>query len=478
MSQTASRFIKNIGFNIISDVSTKIANSLLIILISRYLGVSALGSFIIANTYFNFGLLFSFWGFRNLLIRGIAQDRKEYNKYLSNFGVIRIILASIAIIAINLIVRKIGYADDTYRVLKIISIGILANTLVQLQFSLFIAFEKLKYLSIISLTTNILRLLICVFVITYSGDIVTIALILTIMEFVTLIMSSIITILVFPDFSFSWNLKFSINQINKGIPLFLIAVFGTLDNRIDILLISIFFNEDSVGYYTAMYTFIGALSLISEGIRNAIFPIFARYKIQNEEKLREMLHILRKYIIIFTFPISIFTYLYAQDIIFFLFGSGYSISVTMLKIVVWFFCGFSLTVVNTRLLIVNEKESQVVFLFFISGILTLILNLIFTPRFGIIFVAYIRLLTSYIMLILSTIFLYFQGYKIEQPKNYLKILLACLIMIFTAIIFNPNKPLLASVVSLLLYSLFILVLGVITPKDIKLWKNIIYNFVN
>jgi O-antigen/teichoic acid export membrane protein len=190
-----------------------------------------------------------------------------------------------------------------------------------------------------------------------------------------------------------------------------------------------------------------------------------------------MLHILRKYIIIFTFPISTVTYLYAQDIIFFLFGSGYTVSVTMLKIVVWFLCGFSLTVVNTRLLIVNEKENQVVLLFFISGILTLILNLILTPRFGIIFVAYIRLLTAYIMFILSTIFLFFQGYKFERPKNYIKILLACLIMIITANVFNSHKPFLGSIVSLTVYILFILVFGVITPKDMKLWKSIFSNFV-
>jgi len=338
--------------------------------------------------------------------------------------------------------------------------------------------EKLKYLSIISITTSLIKLIASIIVIYSKSNVTTIAIVLTIIEFISLIISSIITLSVFPGLNFNFDLRFSINQIKKGFPLFLIAIFGTLDNRLDVLIISLFFNEEAVGYYAAMNTFVGALILISEGIRNAIFPILARYKITNDKKLDEIIQTLGKYIIIITFPISVGTYLYAEDIINLLFGSEYILSVTMLRIVVWILCGYSLTVVITRLLIVHEKENQVVLLFFISGLLTLILNVLFTPRLGIISVAYIRLITTYIMLLTSLIFLYNQGYRIKRPKIFLNIFLACFIMIIIVLIFQPNGPLLGFTISLIIYSLLIIYLDVITSNDVKLWKGILHNFLN
>ena len=98
MAMAVSRFLKNIGFNMLADLSTRLSKSLLIIIISNFLGVSAMGSVSIALTYLGFGILFSNWGFGNLLIREIARDRTSYNKFFANYAIVRVSFAIIAIL--------------------------------------------------------------------------------------------------------------------------------------------------------------------------------------------------------------------------------------------------------------------------------------------------------------------------------------------------------------------------------------------
>lgn len=458
-----------------ADFSTKAANAVLILLISRYLGVADLGSYSIANTFQTLGLLVSLWGFGNLLTREVARNRHSYNKYLSNFAIVRFAFAAIAILVINGLLFFLDYLPETQIIIRILSISIISSTLVKLVNSLFIAFEEMKFLSAIALIISIFKILACFLALNFGGTLITIAIIYVITDFIALGISLLFALLFLKDFHLELNIRFCVKQIGIAFPLFWIAVLGILDRRAEILIISFFGNETIVGHYTAMNTILAGITLFSEGIRNAVFPLFARQQTQNSSRLQEMLQILMKYIILITVPISIGVYYFSGPITSLVFGDGYQISAKLLQITIWTFISYSLTVVTTRILMVHDKEKWVAFSFFISGIITIVLNIIFSPLFGLVGVAVVRLLTSLILLGICVYLTSRLGYKIIDVTLLIKLLSAGAVMFWVLHIFNSLNPYLSLFLGLIVYVPIVWFTRTIQPRDINLWKRIVKN---
>lgn len=459
----------------IADLSNKLVHSILVLMLSHFLGVVALGSYSVAHTFLSFGLMFSYWGFGNLLTREIAREKKSYNKYFVNFSAIRIVFASLAIVAINLIVLNLGYIEQTKSAVRIISFGILANTLINLIFALFIAFEEIKYLSIISLIVNIIRLVIFFIVLSFGGNVITVSIFYTVTEFVSLIISLIFTMKLVKVFQFEIDLAFCIQQIVKAFPFFWIAVLVIMDSRVEILIISLFLDEGAVGFYTAMNTIIGGLALFSEGIRNAVFPLFARYQIYDPDQLKKMVHILVKYILLITFPITIIFYFLSDQIVYLLFGSGFQITADILQITVWTFTAYTLTVVTIRLLMVHDKESEVVISLFISALLTIVLNILFTSRVGLISVAVVRLFTSYLLFFMCVLFLSKKGYQFLRISFLFPIISGNLLFFITAYFLDAINIFIRLLLGVIVYIGIIVIAKVVNTKEIKLWRDVINN---
>lgn len=461
-----------------ADLSSKLVNALLTLLISRVLGVATLGSFSIALSYFGIGLILSYWGFGNLLTREVARDRKSYSKYFSNFAITRLAFAVVVVIGINVLAINLDYTEQTQQVIRIISFGIFANTIMNLIRFLFIAFEELKYLSAISLTISVIRFVVSYILLKTTGSIIAIAICYAITEYIALIIGVLFAAHFLKEFKFQFDLKFSLQQIVRALPFFWIALMTILDSRMEILLISFFFSESSVGYYTAMNTIISGVSLFSEGLRNAVFPIFARYQIEAPERLGKMLLLLGKYILLITIPISIGFYFFAQPIIFLLFNETYTITVTLLQISIWLFIGYSLNVVVIRMLMVHDHENKVVLSLFISGVLTIVLNIIFAPIWGIIAFAVVRLITVYLLFLLCSYFLRKLGYRILDFPLLIKVSFAGGLMFLGTYFLTPTNPYLALVVGLILFFGTTSLTGVIKSKDLQLWKDVFQNIFN
>ena len=464
--------MKNVGFNIVADLSTKLANALLILMISNFLGISTMGAYSIAYNFFSLGLLFSYWGLGNLLIREISKEMSNVNKYLSNFVLIRLIFAIIIIIAINVIARNLNYSEQTLQIIQIISYSILASTLTNLFYSLFIAFETIKYLSIISLTVSLIRLSISFVVLLLGGSIIVVAILYTVIEYLALLISLVFVRKIRQKFKPVIDVQFSLNQIIRAFPLFLVALLVVMDSRMEILIISFYLNEFEVGYFTAMNTIIGGLSLFSEALRNAIFPVYARYQKDSPKILRRLNLILGKYIALITFPLSISCFFLADKLVSFLFGSQFEISASLLQIVIWTVIGYSFTVVAIRLLMVHGQENRVVLSLFISGSLTILLNFLLVERNGIVSVAVVRLITSYVLTILCCFFTWKSGYPPISFSAFIKILISSIIFFLFTFFLKRIGVFIAIGSGIILYALLIWVLKILTIKDIQLGKDI------
>ncbi len=436
-----------------------------------------MGSISIAFTFLGFGILFSNWGFGNLLTKELSRNKNIYNKYFSNYILIRIFFAFIAILVIYIIVPIFSYTKETIAVIQIISFSLIATTIDKLYFSIFIAFEEFKYISIISFITSIIRLGLCLLIMLNNGTIINIAIIYTITEYVALFISSIIIYKFLPNLKFEIKLRFAFSEIIKAVPFFWMGVLIMIDTRSEILILSWFFDEMTVGFYSAVVTIIGGITLFSEGIRNAIFPLILRYQKISKSKLKEIVTVIGKYILITTIPISIIIYFLSEEIVYLFFGSEFSISVIMLKITIWSFIFYTLTVVLTGLLISYDQEKLVAISLFVSGTATIILNILLISIIGVVGVAIVRMITSIIIFTICLVIHYkISGYSIINGLTCLLMLITSIITFFTInFIANVNKWL-AIAIGIIVYLLTLKIFKIINKFDFTLWKNVYHEF--
>jgi O-antigen/teichoic acid export membrane protein len=476
---TAIKFLKNISFNMVADFSIKISKSLLIIFISKFLGISLMGAFSIALTFLGFGILISNWGFGNLLTREVSRDASQVSKYLSNYGVLRLIFAAITIALIFLLLPLFSYAQETTTVIKIVALSLLPTTIIRLYYSIFIAFEELKYISIISFIGSVFQLGASIITMISGGGLIIVAIIYSVIEYLVLIFSTVLTFRFISNYQFIFDLPFALGQTKKALPFFWIGILVMLDTRTEILILSWFFSERTVGYYTAVNTILGGLTLLSEGVRNSIFPIVTKLQKTSPEKLQQVVSLLGKYLLLITVPISILVFFQGENILLLLFNSQSPLSILMLQTTVWIFISYTLTVVTSSLLMAYNLENKVAIALLISGGLTVALNLILIQVVGPEGVAIVRLLSSFVMFYITYHYLIANAEIRFLPlRTSLFILLSGGIMMGAITIFNPLHDVLTLIIGIILYLLCVFSLRVIQVNDIALWKKIIRNFIN
>jgi len=469
-----SRFIRNATFNIVADFSNRISNAIIIILISKFLTLTEFGSFNLATSYLTIGTLISFWGYGNLLTREVSNEQHRLGEFFINFSLMRFIFCSISLAAIYFIVPKLNYSNETISVILIVSLGMFAESVKNLLYSSFNAFEKTYYVSFIYFINSIIKLILVYAILTIGYGIKEVAWITTILSYITAILLIVIAILKLPSLISKVKWKFCVDQTKLAFPLFLIALFSIAENRLDVLLLSGFYPENIVGLYSSAVVLQSALLIIPDGIRNAMFPILAKNSLIDQKKIENIYFLIIKFVLIITIGISVGGIILASNIMLTIYDEKFLDSAAIFRILMVSFPIYSIVIMNVRLLNAYYKDYSIAKIFAFDLALTIILNLLLTPKFGGIGAASIKLFATIILLILSSV----QTHSIFPNMNYSLIIIKCLIasmLMALALFFISYLNLLLLVgIGLVTYFSSLLILRVIDQNDISVLRKVFH----
>ena len=268
--------------------------------------------------------------------------------------------------------------------------------------------------------------------------------------------------------------KFCVDQTRLAFPLFLIALFSIAENRLDILLLSGFYPENIVGLYSSAVVIQSALLIIPDGIRNAMFPILAKNSLIDQKKIENIYSLIIKFVLIITIGISVGGIILASNIMLTIYDKKFLESVAIFRILMVSFPIYSIVILNVRLLNAFYKDYSIAKIFALDLALTIILNLLITPKLGGIGAASIKLFATIILLILSSL----QTHSIFPNMNYLVIIIKCLlsslIMAFALFFISNWNLLLLIAIGLIIYTSSLLTLRVIDQYDISVLKRVFH----
>lgn len=400
---TIKNLIKN-GISLaLAEMITKFLAFAMTIYIARYLQEVGFGKYSFACA---FTLLFSViadMGLSTLTIRELARDKENAGKYFVNASLIKIILSIIAFMSIFLVMNQLKYSSDTTLAVYIFGGYEIINSYNQFYRSIFRAFEKMEYETLIRVIEKVVLFLLILWITAHGYGLIEIVYAFLITSVGTFLLSLLVIIKKFIKPKYKLDLNYIKNIARDSFPFALTVIFCMIYFKIDTVMLSIMKGDEVVGWYNASYNIIDGLSpLIAGSVAGATLPLMSKYfTLQNKKEELKDIYI-RSFQVVSTLGlfISIVVTIFADKIIKLLYGSGYSNAAVSLQILIWAFFIICLSTVSSSFLNATNKQTIVVIGTAIGALFNVILNFLLIPQYSLLGAAFATVVTELFGLII------------------------------------------------------------------------------
>jgi len=374
------KVLKNTAYLSISKVFSKLFSLILIITISRYLGVEGIGGYSFVFSFGIFFLMFAEFGFSLLITRIVAKNKQEVSKIFGNFLIIKMLTTIVSIILIFFSIRL--FSEDYIIILSVYILGLsyLFSTATSTMSSIFRSFEAMKYEMIVDVVKNIVSIILGIFVLIMGRGLVYLFLCFFFGSFISFIISLTIiskkiTKPVFDIQIEKWKL-----WIKQALPFFLDGLVIVLLLRSSIFMLQFFQGVKEVGLFFAAFTIIKHVELIPNIFGISLYPVFTKQSRNEQNKMISIYKLSILKVLIYGLLTSAVVYVFSNFIIRILFGSEFIASVMTLKLLVIFAPLYYINSINNFFLAANDKQKINLIINLIVLLIVVFIGLITIPK--------------------------------------------------------------------------------------------------
>lgn len=392
---SAHRIKRNSFFSFLSSFIRLFTNFLLFVGIARIYGPEAFGQYTIAHTYLILFYILADFGFDLLLTTEIARSPDCTRELVQRFLPLKMIFALGSIVLMLLIAVISNFTPPTQLLMMVLSISIIGNSVTSFFFALFKGHEILYEETRASFLQNIF-LLIGLFILgLLQVPLIYIALLFACSKLIGVLLivprtSKFVKLHPFKISLAGWRKTFK-----QGLPFGIHLLFGTLYFQLDTILLAYWKDDISVGFYQAGMKLIVLILVIPEVLINTLLPTLVRLHSENRERWIRLNTLLGKTLIFIGLPFSILLFVYANEIIRFVYGSGsFTESVPIVRI--FAFILFVRFAAETFALILTTSQQHTTRMYIVVAVtfMNLLLNAYAIPKFGIKGAAVVSLITN------------------------------------------------------------------------------------
>lgn len=387
--QTAQRVVKNSLWLFAAETLSKLLALATQVISARYLGDKGFGIFSFAFSVTGVLLIFADSGINTFLIREIASRRERLETYLKNalilkagltFGV-ALILAFIPLIS--------SFDRETGQVVWVIGLGLLVTGYADIYISVFRAFEKMRLVSLLTISQRALFFIFGVAVLLMGYKTVPLAL-------AFLVAAGINLALIRWRFAICFNLAQKLTPVAdkerdaiaikeifmQSMPLGIIILFTYIYFRIDAVMLYYLRGAEETGWYSAAFKLIEALLLLMDTIRNALFPLLSKTYGKGNSQFQQIWREATRYLFILSLPIALGTAFLAPRIIDLLYGDAFRAAGTSLQVLGLALPLLLLNSLSSNILISANKTKNILRAVSIGAGANIALNCLLIPAWG------------------------------------------------------------------------------------------------
>lgn len=464
----SSTIKKNFIYNLLLTISGYLFTFLTFPYVSRVLGVDNIGTFNFVDSIINYFILFSMLGVSTVGIREIAKNKNNKEELENTFRDIFLLNFIFTIIALIILVALIIFIPKFQNLSTLFYIGI-----IKLLFNFcliewfFTGIENFKFITIRS---TIIKLVYVILVFIFVKEKVD----LKLYYFLTCLIICINAV-------FNWYyllkfIKFQIIGFNYKKYIRSVSIFGiyiiltSFYTTFNIVYLGFSTTEEEVGYYSTVTKLFAVLLSVYTAFTGVMMPRMT--SLINDKKYNEFRENIAKsfnLLMLFSFPIIVFSIVFTKQIILFLFGEQYLGAVLPMQIVMPLLLVIGIEqILVIQVLMPLKKDNVIMWNSLIGAVFGVFLNVIFVYYFQSIGSALVWLFCEILILVLSLAhakkYIEFQFPYIDLLRQFIYTIPIVLIIYFFSINIELSN-LLVLIVGGLIVFIYYLCLDIIILKN-------------
>lgn len=374
------KIAKNTLFQTIAKIFSSGTGFVITILIARYFGVAGYGDFVKITSFVALFYLAVDFGINAIFLR---EDEKLI--HFKEIFYLRLLIALVVFIVTNLIalilpfnsLLGIGFSAPVKLGIFVFSFTLFFQSIIFSTSAVFQKESKYNLFSYSVILGAILNLLLIIFIIYLKGSILEVIVSYLIGSIVTAMLGLILARKkIFP---LSFNYNFSKKIILSSLPLGIMLVFNLVYFRVDTILLSLLKTSSDVGIYGLSYKFFDFLIALPLFLSNSLYP----FLLENKKNTRKFFHLVSSYLLIFaiTGVFLVIPFLFLSPL-FTIIKKDYVQSILPFNYLLFSLPIFFVTSILQWTLISLGKQKFLMWIYLISTIINIILNLIFIPQYS------------------------------------------------------------------------------------------------
>lgn len=391
--------------------------------IARKLGPSDFGIFNFVTTFTMLFFPFAFMGINRVMIRDLAgfDDKAPYIR--------KIVLLRFAttIFSISLILLSTWILHYEQRIVYAVFLAcfvFLFQMSSEIFTDVFNAYEKMEFTALVKMTAGLTLTVLSVIVLAIGYGLYELISIYALGQFIGLLLAFFLIQRHFVKIDFDLDLSFIKQKMIEGSPFFLMTLMWFSIMRIDTLILSKNVELVELGFYTSSILLITKLSIIPQGLSNAILPTISR--LNKQEKQKDIMILSKMFfenISLLALPFVVIISFYSDIVVRIIYGTDYGPAAMILRIGIWAFLFRCIAFVQFSILTALRKQKQLLKSYLIGTcycIFTSFLLIYYFKSIG----AVISFSTT--QMLLCILFTYYSEKFISDtvsPKTILKIIL-------------------------------------------------------
>lgn len=374
-----------IAHNSIISAITRIASLGLALvtvgLITRYLGTSGFGVYTTITAFYFLIAALSDFGINQILTREISRPKADEKKILANVLGLRIV----SLVVISTIgaggVFLLPYAEEVRNGIWLMFLALVFSSTSQTLNSIFqkrLVMHKLSYRELVG---RIIQLGLTYLAVKNDWGVLGVLLSM-IGSYLFILIASLELARKYIPISLALDKKYWRYFALESAPLGAAAFVNFLYFKADAILLSLLRDNHDVGIYGAAYKVLESLIYFPFMFMGLIMPVFSYNIFHRPEKFLLLASRTLKAVWLVTIPLVIFVFFLSQEAIKVIAGAGFEESVKVLRILAFALGAIFLAHFFNSVLIASNKQKLLLFILASTAGLSLILNVIFIPRYS------------------------------------------------------------------------------------------------
>ncbi|MFH1565805.1 MAG: flippase [bacterium] len=404
---------KNTFYQILAKIFAAGGTLIGTVLITRFLGAKTFGEYSIVTSFVLSFYLLSDLGINAITVKEFSQDEKLIKKNFTSIFIFRIILGIILVGICNFVLIFFPYSSVIKNAIRIGSLLIFFQSLYSTCVIVFQAKLAYRYVAFISFLASLFSLGILLPAVLLHKDIF------------YLIFSIVIGYAFYPLISIIFlrkYLTFSKDAVDihywkkvffLSFPLGIALILNTFMIQADRIILSVMSDTVSVGTYNLAYKLFDFVLVIPTFFMNAMFPIMVMSQNDAKHKLNNLLKKSLLILSLVSLFLTVGAFVLSKFLIPLIWGEAMVLSYIPFNILMAGSIFFFLSSPLTWILVVQNRQKVLPFLYGFAFIFNMVLNIIFIPQYNYLASAVITVLTEFLVFI-SLVFIVYPRLKLSS----------------------------------------------------------------